>query len=224
VGTVQATVPADGALDTGSVTVVRPGCYTWVETLTPTDGTEPVHTPYGQASETTVVIAPVVTTVVTPSSDASNGSLRDVVQASGTGGTATVLSGSLLGPVAPVGGSCAGLDWAKAPVAGTITALRINHDGRYLTAPVKTAGSGCYTFRETLSTETVPVLTVAMTKPGVPSETVLISRRHIPLAVTGPPLDRWLLGGSGLIGLGLVVLLLARHGRLYGGRHRLAST
>ena len=207
VGSVDTTITGDVSLDLGTVLVTRAGCYTWVETLTPKGvGATPVRTAPGQTSESSEVVAPTLGTAASPASVRVGHPLRDVVDVAGTGGVPAVITGRLLGPLSPVDGACTGLDWSTAPVAATIAPLRIDHDGRYRTAPIVVTAAGCYTFSEVLLTVGSTPLTLAGTKPGVPAETVLASPPHGALAATGLPVLSWLAIGVALLAVGCVLM------------------
>ena len=76
----------------------------------------------------------------------------------------------LHGPLAPVDGSCEGLDWSdvKAHSAG---ALEVYADGTFTTPAATVTDEGCYTFTEQLAATAISDSVV--TEPGLPSETVL---------------------------------------------------
>lgn len=166
-------VEADGTITgVGAYTPTAYGCYTYTERVTESwsDGIEDHskvfnHAP-GKVSQTTVVSAPdyPAATVATQVSDTlifEGATISDTVTLTGvktfTGQTTpdvvTTLSGSLLGPLAPVDGACVDLDWTDAPVAATIDPMVVTEDGNIaglgeFTVPA--GGAGCYTYTETL--------------------------------------------------------------------------
>jgi len=168
-----------------------------------------VRTPYGQTSESTVVIAPALGTVATPAHVRPGGSLRDVVSVVGSAAIKATITGRLLGPMPPIEGACAGVDWSHAPLTAPITPIPVHRDGRYVTAPITITAPGCYTFAELLISATAqPLAPLAVTKPGQPAETVLVTGRHVALAVTGVPVGRSLVAGLALLSLGALGMAL----------------
>ncbi|MCU1656325.1 MAG: hypothetical protein JWO57_981 [Pseudonocardiales bacterium] len=235
VGSQTMRVTGDGTYTTAALVVSRRGCYTYLERLTP-DSTpgRSVTTSYGMPSESTLVLAPAVTTRASAAVVAAGGKITDAVIVSGTDGVPGTVTGQLLGPLAPHDGSCSGLNWSQARVAASLASLATTGDGTYVTAPVVVTAAGCYTFVErlTLVTGTTPVVT---TPPGVPAETVLVQATHAvaggaptrlasapptrpasappaQLASTGPlrPIGRALLIGVGLVGVGTALASVAR--------------
>ena len=202
----QTSITGDGVRIVGPVTVTRLGCYTYVEELIPTATGESgaVRTSFGQPSESTVVLAPQVATAASAGMATPGGSLRDRVRVTGLAGVPMTITGVLLGPVPPHGGSCLGLDWISAPVAGSIPALSVHTDGRYLTGAVRTARAGCYTFVEAM--RPVSGSPLVSTPAGQRPETVLVSRGKA-LADTGAAVGSWLWVGAtlSLLGVGLLV-------------------
>ena len=102
------------------------------------------------------LVAPNTPTVVTKTSAAtapSFTSLSDQVTISGTGGDAGTLAWKLLGPVAPVSGSCASVSWTGAPTAASGT-VNVTADGTITTGPVAVSAVGCYTWTDTLTSTT----------------------------------------------------------------------
>ncbi len=102
------------------------------------------------------LVAPNTPTLVTKTSAAtapSFSSLSDQVTVTGTGGDAGTLAWKLLGPVAPVGGSCASVSWTGAPTAASGT-VSVTADGTVTTGPVTVSAVGCYTWTDTLTSTT----------------------------------------------------------------------
>ena len=81
----------------------------------------------------------------------------------------TTLTWTLYGPVAPVAGSCGGLDWTNASVVAT-SSLPVPGDGTFSTPPVELVTSGCYSFGDTLAA-TADSVAVSVA-PGNPGETL----------------------------------------------------
>lgn len=222
VGTQTLPITGDGTYKTDPMTVSTLGCYTFFEQLTPASTpTRPVRTPYGVPGESTVVSVPAVGTAASANVVTAGAAITDLVTVTGAAGLPGTVSGALLGPVAPVHGSCAGLTWSGAHVAAVLAPVAIKGDGMYRTAPITVHDVGCYTFVErlTLADTTAPVVS---TVPGVPIETILVSRPVVttsgpatPLARTGAPLPitATVAAGVGLIGSGLLLMCVPRRRR-----------
>jgi uncharacterized repeat protein (TIGR01451 family) len=77
----------------------------------------------------------------------------DTVTIVGTGGNGGTLDWSLVGPVAPVAGSCSGLDWtgATAIPANTGSTPIPGADGQVKVGPATVQGQGCYSWTESLT-------------------------------------------------------------------------
>lgn len=170
-------VSGDGEYTTSPVTLSSTGCYSWVERLTiaghPDAGSD---TPIGVASETTVVVAPAISTVAHMATTYTPTDVTDSIIVSGTYGQAGVLRGALYGPVAPVtaadgSATCAGVDWASAPVTGAFDDVATSGDGTYVTSPIRVTNVGCYTFKVTFALEAADVTPVGHDV-GVAAETV----------------------------------------------------
>jgi uncharacterized repeat protein (TIGR01451 family) len=114
--------------------------------------------------------APGVTTVATPNSSAPGSPVSDTATITGTDGAMGTLSWSLIGPVAPINGSCTAVSWIGVPVIDSGTAL-VLEDGDIVTGPSTPAEVGCYTYVDTLDgTSWIGGTTAA----GIASETVLV--------------------------------------------------
>lgn len=215
-GTATIDVTGDGTYVSAPVRLTRAGCYTYRESLTPVSMPgSPVLTPLGTDSESTVVLTPDLQTQAASNEATAGAAIRDRVTVTGTAGVTGSISAQLLGPVPASHGSCAHLDWTRAPVAATLPPVPTSGDGDYETAAVTLRASGCYSFVEALLLGGVPDPFVH-TAPGVPSETVLVQ----PPTATTPPLARTgqptvVLGGSGLaaIGGGAALILAGRSRR-----------
>jgi hypothetical protein len=177
-------ISGDGDYQVGEHQVVDPGCYTYTESVEPTDLTQAVSpTPPGIPAETTLAVyAPALTTQVSEQMVHVGETIHDQVAVTGTGGTSVIGRWRLLGPVAPAvapaGRTCAGVDWTTSPVAaeGEFTAAG---DGTYTVGEYLVTAAGCYTYTENLA-GTTSSLPLPTTQAGTPSETTL--------ATTGPTL------------------------------------
>ncbi|MDT4893899.1 MAG: hypothetical protein QOE97_2934 [Pseudonocardiales bacterium] len=192
-------VPGDGTYRTAGIVIRAAGCYTYAERLVPSSTpSRPVVTSYGVPSESTTVVAPTVVTQVSANQvGPGGGTVTDQVSVSGMFGHAGTVQARLLGPVPSRNGSCAGLSWAGALVAGTPPAFPAHGDGTYRTAPLRVSAPGCYTFVETLvsASAAIPPVTTAA---GLVPETFLVRgpaavapRPLVPQSMPpGPPLAR----------------------------------
>jgi hypothetical protein len=75
--------------------------------------------------------------------------LSDQVVITGTGGAPGTLAWTLLGPVAPVAGSCSAIDWTGVPVAQSGT-VPVTGDGTVTTGPTTVGGTGCYSWADAI--------------------------------------------------------------------------
>lgn len=186
-GQVTFAVTKNGTFTTPTVTVKDPGYYVWTESMPGDDLTNPVTTACGIAEETTLVQrprtraprTPTVHTVASARHVLLGAPVHDLVEVGGlVPGSVVTVGWSLLGPVAPRHGSCAGAVWSRAKTlaSGSFKAPR---DGRYQTVPVKVRVPGCFTFVEHLAATTRT--TEVRTKPGQASETVLVTRPPAPV-------------------------------------------
>ncbi|WP_345637848.1 hypothetical protein [Rugosimonospora acidiphila] len=125
--------------------------------------------------------APSITGVISATSVLVGGSLHQTVTVTGTGGQPGTLAWRLLGPVAPVSGSCAGADFAGAPVLASGT-LPVTGDGPYAVPDTAVASAGCYSFTDTLTGFAYP--TSPSIPAGDPGNTALARTAPTP-AITG---------------------------------------
>ena len=184
-------VSGDGTYETSGIVVDKAGCYTWYEeadfdngTATPTT----VVTPLGVKTETTLVLAPVITTVAAQSAVTEGSTFTDTITLSGTYGAPGTITGSIYGPMPSADGTCAGIDWSAAPVFAKIDPIATTGDGVYLTNPVTTKGVGCYTFAETWTSADNATI-VHNTGRGEVSETMFFAKGA---------------GGTGIIDTGII--------------------
>ena len=223
-GTVD--VAGDGTYVTPTVTFALPGCYTWVHTITGTFPSPTVTSP-GAPNEVVQVTphAPTIDThaVLTPAGGHSIATDQITISGSGVGHGADVTSNvvrwALLGPAAPVAGSCAKVAWLGVATlrSGSVT---FTGDGELTTKPTPVLDPGCYTYVEQMA-GTITALP-ASTTPGTALETFEISSPSGGggsstgsggLAFTGLDAARLLLGGAALVVSGLSLLLLRRRRR-----------
>ncbi|MEO7016073.1 MAG: hypothetical protein ABI067_05965 [Leifsonia sp.] len=104
-----------------------------------------------------------------------NVDLSDAVTVSGTGGQAGTIAWSLVGPVAPVSGSCDTVTWTGAATLAT-GSTAVTGDSTVTTGPVTPTAAGCYSWTDSLSSTTPggfpsPVTAAA----GASHETALVS-------------------------------------------------
>lgn len=191
VGSVSFPLAGNGTSMTPAVAVAGAGYYVWTESLPGDDHTNPVSTPCGLSTETTVVrTAPATPQVHTAASQQHalvGGRVHDDVIVTGLpSGTSVPVGWTLLGPLAPQHGSCAGLDWHRAPALahGSIT---VSRNGTWRTADTVLTSPGCVTYAERMGGSATSMST--STRPGVRAETVLVTRpvtRVVPEIPSGP--------------------------------------
>jgi hypothetical protein len=122
------------------------------------------------------LVAPNTPTLVTETSAptaSSFTSLSDQVTITGTGGDPGTLAWKLLGPVAPVAGSCASVSWSTAPTAASGN-VDVTADGTVTTGPVVVSAVGCYTWTDTLTSDPGDFPYQATVPPGEPGETTQV--------------------------------------------------
>lgn len=155
-------VAGNGAVQIGAYTIpaeATVGCMSYGEQLLVMDKTTgatlaTIDHPVGQVTQTTLVMAPVISTSISSQQAVEGSVLIDTVTLSGLApigpdGTpiSYTLSGSLLGPIAPTGAGCTGLDWSTAKAAFHIPATTVAADAT--TAQVgqfQVKGLGCYSY------------------------------------------------------------------------------
>jgi hypothetical protein len=104
-----------------------------------------------------------------------NVDLSDAVTISGTGGQPGTVDWSLVGPVAPVAGSCAAASWSGAPSYATGTTAAAG-DGTVMTGPVTPTAAGCYSWTDSLSSTTTGAFPSPVTAAaGAANEVSLVS-------------------------------------------------
>ncbi|MDR1998513.1 MAG: hypothetical protein LBQ06_01025, partial [Frankiaceae bacterium] len=176
--TVSAPFSGNGTFVVRGPAVQAAGCYGWAETATVTPSGASASSPPTAPNESTLVTKPALETRASAQTAAPGDQITDTVVVTGAAGVAGTITGSLLGPLAPSGGSCAGLDWSTAPTASKIGPIAITGSGTYVTSPITITATGCFTFQETATFGSAsaaggaaPVVVTSVA--GIPSETVL---------------------------------------------------
>lgn len=218
----------DGTYTTKATLVKQAGCYTYTESLPATSATAPVTTLPGAPTETTLVTEhqPAFVTRASAENMLLGGRIHDSVDVTGLApGDSIVVKWALLGPVAPQGLTCNNASWGAAHVVAKGT-LTVTANGTYETKPVKVAAVGCYTYME--GAAATSTTNGAVTLPGVPEETVLVTRTPLPRTPAVPtggysnPLlpgsspsatGIWLGAGIGLLGGIAGTMIMARRRR-----------
>lgn len=194
--------PRQTVIGSGSSTVFAGqagGTFTTPTTTTTTTTRPPTTTTTRPGSPTTTTTHPTAptTTTTAPAGPAAVGTvakthradvgagLSDVVSITLPSRQSAVLTGSLYGPVAPIKGSCQGLTWTNAPIAGSFTPINVNASETVTSSPIVTTRAGCYSFAEALALSTQTITT----SPGVASETVTVvavrKPHHVPQVNAG---------------------------------------
>ncbi|GAB4003521.1 sortase domain-containing protein [Nocardioides ultimimeridianus] len=174
------TTTGDGTYQVGTTTIRVAGCYTYVERLDASSSTRTTSwTPPGETTETVLVLArPGVSTQVSSRRTAVGGPLHDAVTVTGLPvGVAVRVHWRLVGPVAPVGDTCAGADWAGAPTYAS-GELTIFGGVRTVIGRRVARRGGCYTYQERLEATRLSVAS-AWTRPGVAAETAAVTPRTV---------------------------------------------
>jgi hypothetical protein len=176
----------DGTTDTPATPTTTVGCYSFAETLQSSASSKQVTSPAGQLSETVQVIAftPGVDTTTSATSARVGNAVFDTVALTNMHGAAATMSWSLLGPVAPANGSCAGLNWNGAPTAASGT-VPVSGDGSYPTPAKVLTAAGCFTYVESLPA--TPTTAAVGTLPGLSAETTLVSLNSGALLTVATP-------------------------------------
>ena len=117
-----------------------------------------------------------------PTSD-PNVSLSDAVTISGTGGQPGTVNWSLVGPVAPVAGSCAAATWTGAATYDSGTTASAG-DGTVTTGPVTPTAAGCYSWTDSLSSTTAGAFPSPVTAAAGASNEVSLVSLYQPSIVT----------------------------------------
>ena len=201
--------PDGGAhAESTSLTFVEPGFYTWVEELEDAPLTLPPESPtWPQKSETALVIAPGITSVLAAKTGTARTVLPDTevtdsITVSGvpadravpasTEQVRVVVSGRLLGPVAPRGvgrdADCQGIDWSEAPVVSSYEDIVLSDDSMAGLLPSRLTAEGCYTATARLEVGlgSSPITSVEHPA-GLPEQTLLVRSPEIAHAAPEGP-------------------------------------
>jgi len=133
----------------------------------------PLHRVVTATARTTRVWQPRLTTRVNLQQATAGETLVDSVSVTDTGGATLAGEWRLLGPMAPGGSGCAGLDWSGAPVAAGGAFTTVGDAELELGATPVTA-VGCYTYQERLDGNGT-TLPTPWTPAGVAEETSLVT-------------------------------------------------
>jgi len=163
---------------------VAGGCYAWSQSLVLNPSGATAVSAATDAGEATLVTGPTIITHASANSVTPGTKVHDTVDISGMGALTGTMTGQLLGPVAPTGGSCSSVDWTGAHVQGSFPGVAVNSDGTYVSADIATGGVGCYTFQEHLVMSAGPAID---TTPGEVAETVVASVPAPPTTTTTAP-------------------------------------
>jgi Domain of unknown function DUF11 len=121
---------------------------------------------------------PVFDTTASTNATTVDEPLVDHIHLSGVGSSTVEVTWTLYGPLAPIDGSCRGLDWAGAPVSSTGTKTWADGDGNRVLGPTNVGLSGCYSWGYEL-VDADYSLTPDVIYPGKASETTLVTK-HTP--------------------------------------------
>lgn len=171
-GSGSSAVNGDGTVVTPTTTVTAAGCYSFGVIASGSN----VNTvsPVGLPEETVLVdgYEPAISTAAVASSGYVGAQVHDTVDVTGLPpGFTADYTWTLLGPVAPIGGSCAAVDWTGAPTLST-GIVASGGLAEVTTPAVDVVEPGCYTY--TGSIPATPFSSAVTAPPGDPLETVLI--------------------------------------------------
>jgi len=147
------------------------GCYGY-EVTVEGSGFNTVNSPAGTAGEVVLVhpAGPTLSTRVSASSLLPGSSAGDAITIAGTGGYEGTAAWRLAGPVSPVGGSCAAVDWSGAETVAE-GEIEVDADGTVSTAATTLTEYGCYGYEVTLEGEHLTTVTSPL---GSAGETLLV--------------------------------------------------
>lgn len=168
-------ITGDGVYDTAGIAPSAVGCHTWYESSEFENGTSTptvVETPLGVKTETTLVVAPVITTVA--SKVGPDGDFIDTITLTGTFGLPGTITGLVYGPMSS-DGSCTDVNWVGAPEFAPIAPIVTTGDGTYVTKAITRDSKGCYTFAEKWTSADHSTV-VANSEAGQVSETLFFSQ------------------------------------------------
>ncbi len=179
-GTIVVTGNSPPTYTTPTSVLTLGSCYSYTETLAATTDSAAYTAPAGVIAES-AQIPPAPTMATTASSPLAypHTTVTDAVTISGLGAYTGTLDWELVGPVTPVAGSCAGVNWTGAPVLGNGT-TPVTIDGTLTTGPVTVDALGCYSWVDDLTGTFPGSATVAA---GAANEVVLV-RPYQPLLAT----------------------------------------
>ena len=180
------TVTGDGSYVTGTTPLTSLGCYSYTEALPATTAGFGASVAPGVVAETVLLLPP--PTVVTSANATVPAFPRttstDMITVSGTFGHAGSVAWSLVGPVAPVGGSCAGLTWTGAAVVGS-GATGFTGDGAVTSGAARATAPGCYSWEDTATG--LNFLGQTVVAAGTPGEVFEVVPYQPTLATTASP-------------------------------------
>ncbi|MBB1512446.1 hypothetical protein H5399_07505 [Tessaracoccus sp. MC1627] len=191
----------DGSAEAASTSLrfPGPGYYHWVEALAPAEFVTPPAAPtWPQLPETSLVLAPMITTRLSPHGTARAGvEASDALSLDGVPGVAVPdstelavsASGRIIGPVSPQqtdgGPTCEGVDWSGGATVGRYDDVLLPGSGAGFGATglarTRLALPGCYSAEATVTIEhpsRAPI--IARHELGHPSQTVLITEEPRP--------------------------------------------
>lgn len=221
------TCGADGTATATTTTLhvpddVTPGFYVWVETLTESATHTGVTGRFGVATETALAFAPTVATEVSARTATVGDTISDTVTVTGihaaVGDTPIrhEVSGALHGPIAPVNGSCEGLDWSAAP-KHRIEPFTVTTNGRHTGLGETVVDTeGCWSYAETLTSwlgESDESFSVVEHPVGHVTQTTLVTTPETPVAlerVSAALIDAGVPNGAqgGVVSAGVLLVLL----------------
>ncbi|HSO69919.1 MAG TPA: hypothetical protein VLQ67_09795 [Arachnia sp.] len=197
----------DGSAEAASTSLrlPGPGYYHWVEALAPAEFVTPPSPPsWPQLAETSQVLAPTITTRLSPHGTARAGvEASDTLSLEGVPGVAVPdstelavsASGRIIGPVSPRqtdgGATCEGVDWSGGATVGRYDDVPLPGSAAGFEAtglaPTRLILPGCYSAEATVTVEhpsRAPIL--ARHELGHPSQTVLITEEPQPTPTPTP--------------------------------------
>ncbi len=186
-------ITGNGIYSTPNVDLSTPGCYSFSNSLPATDDSPAAIDLVGQDAETIAITDPQIVSQTDADLVALNEPTSDTVTIFGTGGGNGSLDWALVGPVAPVGNSCAEADWTGAVIvdAGTVS---VTGDNDYVTGPVSVYEPGCYSWTDRVTSDTFPSPTSVSA--GAPNEVFLVEPFHPTITTTA---SLTVEGGAGII-------------------------
>ena len=198
-------ITRNGIYSTPNVDLSTPGCYSFSSSLPATADSPAAIDPVGRSAETIAISDPQIISHTDAAIVGLDEPTSDTVTIFGTGGGFGVLMWSLVGPVAPIGGSCAEVGWSHAPTVAT-DGIDIDGDGDYVTGPVSVKLPGCYSWVDRLGSPTFPSPTAVSA--GAADEVFLVEPFHpvittearlVVEGLTGTISDHIDLTGTGLV-------------------------